>query len=135
MAEMSNYLKQAVTDQFFRPAVAAPTRPTSHKISLWSAVTDSDAGTGTELTAGSAPGYVRTTVTWGNVTIPGGVLQTNLTIVFATATSNWPAATHYGIHDHVGNLLQSLTALTTPQTVLSGNHAEVAAGSFTLTLS
>lgn len=134
MAEMSNYTKQAIADYFFRPAVTAPTRPTSFLASLWSAITDSDAGTGTELVVGTSPGYVRPLITFGNITIPGGVLTSNLTVVFATATGNWVTATHYGIHDHLGNLLQSLTALGAPQTVLSGNHAEIPAGAWTLTL-
>lgn len=132
--EMSNYLKQAMADYFFRPSAAAPTRPTLHKMSLWSAITDSDAGTGTELTSGSAPGYVRATITWGNVTIPGGVLSTSVTATFPAATSNWPAVTHYGVHDHAGNLLQSLTALAVAQTVLTGAHGEVPAGSLVITL-
>lgn len=135
MAEASNYMKQAIADYFFRPGVAAPLRPTSHVMSLWSAITDSDAGTGTELTVGTAPGYARSTVSFGNVTIPGGLISTNFTVVFPTATADWPAATHYGFHDQAGNLLQSLTALTTPQTVLSGSHAEGTAGVLTVTIS
>lgn len=132
--EMSNYLKQAMADFFFRPAAAAPVRPTSHKMSLWSAITDSDAGTGTEFTVGTAPGYLRGAITFGNITIPGGVLATSLTAVFPAATSSWPAANFYGIHDHAGNLLQSLTALAAPSTVLIGNHGEVPAGSITIIL-
>lgn len=135
MAEMSNYMKQAMADYFLRPAATAPTRPTSHRMSLWSAITDSDAGTGTEFTSGTAPGYLRSVITWGNITIPGGVIATSLTAVFPAATSDWPAATHYGVHDHAGNLLQSLQTLASPQTILTGNHGEVPAGSLVITLS
>lgn len=132
MAEMSNYMKQAIADYFFRPSAGAPLRPTLHLMSLWSAITDSDAGTGTEL-VGS--GYTRAGATWGTISLPGGVIATNFTAVFPTATVNWVTATHYGIHDQGGNLMQSLTALTTPQTVLAGQHAEATAGALTLTFS
>lgn len=135
MAEMSNYAKQAAADYFFRPGVLAPTRPTSHRMSLWSAITDSDAGTGTEFTSGTAPGYVRATITWGTIALPSGIMATSITASFPAATGNWPAATHYGIHDQVGNLLQSLTVLTVPRTVLTGGHGEITAGALTLTLS
>lgn len=132
MADLSNYMKGAISDYFFRPGVAAPTRPSSLVMSLWSAVTDADAGTGTEL---SGNGYARATVTWGAVSLPSGLLASNFTATFPTATADWAAATHYGVHDQLGNLLQSLTALNSPQTVLSGSHAEAAAGALTITLS
>lgn len=129
---MSNYLKQACADYFLRPGASAPVRPISHVMSLWSAITDSDAGTGTEL-IGNA--YARSAVTWGTISLPSGVLATNFMVVFPTATLDWLAATHYGVHDHLGNLLQSLTALSSPITVLSGSHAEATAGALTVTLS
>jgi hypothetical protein len=132
MPDLSNYMKQSVADFFFRPGVAAPARPTSLKMSLWSAVTDADAGTGTELVGN---GYLRSLCTFGTVSLPSGLLSTNFVCVFPTATANWVQATHYGIHDHLGNLLQSLVALTTPTTVLAGNHAEASAGALTITLS
>lgn len=135
MAEMSNYLKAAYANYFFRPSVAAPTRPTSNLISLWSAITDSDAGTGTELNVGTSPGYARSAVTWGAASIPGGVMTNNFACVFPTATANWVTATHYGVHDHLGNLLQSLTAVASPIAVLAGNHYEAASGTLILTFS
>lgn len=135
MPEMSNYLKAAIITYFFRPSVAAPTRPTGTVVSLWSAITDSDAGTGTELINGTSPGYLRATASWGAASIPSGLSTNNLTVVWPTATTNWIAATHYGVHDHLGNLLQSLLALTLPISVLAGNHAEAAPGALTLTLS
>lgn len=135
MPEFSNYGMQAFADYFFHPAASAPVRPTSHKMSLWSAITDARAGAGTELTTGTAPGYVRATIIWGSITVPGGVMATSLTAVFPAATASWPAATHYGVHDHAGNLLQALKALTAAQTILIGDHGEVPAGSLIITLS
>lgn len=135
MADASNYLKQAVADYFFRPSAAAPVRPTSFTMSLWSAVTNAAAGTGTEFTTGTAPGYLRSAITWGAITIPGGVLPTNFTCVFPTATGLWPSANFYGIHDQAGNLLHALKALTSaPVIVPSGSHAEATAGTLTVTI-
>lgn len=131
---MSNYIRQATADYFFRPSVTAPIRPTSLVMSLWVSVTDALAGTGVELTSVSAPGYVRSACTWGTLSLPSGVLSTNFVCSFPTATADWPLASFYGVHDQLGQLVHALTALTVPTTVLTGNHAEASAGALTVTL-
>lgn len=92
---------------------------------------------GTEL---SGNGYARIVVNaWGTITEGGGeVTVANAEIESsAEATGDWLAATQFRIYDAAtsGNALSSLTALTTPQTVLSGGTAELAIGDLTFTIS
>lgn len=133
MTDMSNYLETASYDFWFRPGAAAPTRPTSHTVSLWSAVTDQEAGTGTELTNITAPGYARAAVVFGASV--NGIGSNTALVAFPTNSSgaSWPAATFYGVHDHLGNLLQRLVALPAPIIVPAGQHATIQIGGLILT--
>lgn len=131
MSDMSNYLETASYDFWFRPGAGAPTRPTSHSVSLWSAVTDAEAGTGTELTNGTSPAYARTAVTFGASV--NGAGSNNIQVLFPIAGGNWVTATHYGIHDHLGNLLQSLKPLPASISVTTGNRAVAEIGDLQLT--
>jgi hypothetical protein len=135
MADMSDYMETGNYDFWFRPAATAPTRPTSHVVSLWSAVTSADAGTGTELTGGTAPGYVRTggSALFGPSVdgVGGNVVQ--ILFPINSGGSNWPAITHYGIHDHLGNLLQRLVPLQSPLIVPPGQRAVMEVGDIQLT--
>lgn len=130
MSDMSNYMETSTYDFWFRPGVSAPTRPTSHTVSLWSAVTDAEAGTGTELSNGTSPGYARVAATFGAST--NGAGANDAQILWAIASGNWVTATHYGIHDHLGNLLQALKALPAPITVTTGNRAVAEIGDIQL---
>lgn len=130
MSDMSNYLENASYDFWFRPGASAPTRPTSHTVSLWSAVTDAEAGTGTELSSGTSTGYARTAATFGAPT--NGQGSNSAQVLFPIAGNNWVTATHYGIHDHLGNLLQALKALPAPISVTTGNRAVAEVGDIQL---
>jgi hypothetical protein len=121
MSDMSDYLEVANYNYWFRPGEAAPTRPTGHTVSLWSAVTNDEQGVGTELTGVTAPSYVRTAVTFGPT--DGGAGANSAKVEWPIAAGDWPTATHYGIHDHLGNLLQRLKPLASPVTVTAGNRA------------
>lgn len=132
MSDMSDYLENASYDFWFRPNAAAPVRPTLHRISLWSAITNAEAGVGTELDgATTAPGYARFTVSFAPPL--GGSGSNDVPAITPIATSNWPAATHYGVHDHLGNLLQSLKPLSQPVAVLAGNAGRWEPGDLQLT--
>jgi hypothetical protein len=132
MSDMSNYMETASYDFWFRPGASAPTRPTSHTVSLWSAVVDGEAGTGTELTNGTSPGYARAAVTFGSST--NGAGSNSAQVLWAIASGDWIQATHYGIHDHLGNLLQTLKALPSPITVTTGNRAVSEVGDLQLAM-
>lgn len=92
---------------------------------------------GTELSGGD---YARLVVNaWGSITEAGGeVTVANSEVeVSAEATGDWAAVTQFRIYDAAtdGNALTGLTALTTPQTVLTGGTAEFAIGDLTFTIS
>lgn len=126
MSDMSDYMEQSSYDFWFRPGVAAPTRPTGHEVSLWSVVIDEEEAVGTELTAITAPGYARASATFG---APDDGVGTNTNLVqWPLATADWIPATHYGIHDHLGNPLQRLKALPSPITVVNGTRASAQPG-------
>jgi hypothetical protein len=109
---------------------AMPTESSTRYIGLFTAG-------GTEL---SGLGYTRVAVdAWGSISEAGGeVTVANAQAeVSPEATSDWATVTQFRIYDAAtsGNALSSLTALTTPRTVLSGGVAEFAAGDFTFTIS
>lgn len=94
----------------------------------------SDAGGGTECTGGS---YARKSTAgsdWnaasGN---PASASNANA-ITFVTPTGSWGTATHFGLFDaaSAGNLLR-WAALTTPQSIGTGNTVSFAAGALTIT--
>ena len=128
MSDMSDYLEGASYDFWFRPGVAAPTRPTAHEVSLWSDVTDEDSGTGTELTDATAPGYTRPSVVFGAHTDGVGSNSAQVLRPFNSGGADWPTVTHYGIHDHLGNLLQSLKQLPAPLAIPPGQRATAEIG-------
>lgn len=134
MSDLSNYLEEAIYNYFFRPGVGAPTRPTSLSISLWSDVTDSEAGTGTELSDPSSAGYARPAVTMGAFASGSGANDAVVLWPFNSGGGNWVTATHYGIHDHLGNLLQALKLLPAPITIPPGQRATAEIGDLVLNL-
>lgn len=124
----SQYLATSVVN-WIRGA-AMPTASSTRYVALFTAG-------GTELSGG---GYARIAVNaWGTITEGGGeVTVANSEIeVSAEASGDWSAATQFRIYDAAtsGNALSSLTALATPQTVLTGGTAELAIGDITFTLS
>lgn len=134
MADMSNYLETAISDFFFRPGAAAPTRPTSHEVSLWSVVTDAETGAGTELTSITAPGYTRMPMAFGTFVDGFGFNSARILFGVNTGGSDWPTIIAYGIHDQLGNLLQRLVPLNAPIVVPPGQRATMEIGDAAITL-
>lgn len=127
MAQMSNFLENAMIDHVFRntPYVQSSTV----YVTLYS--TDpTDADTGTELVGN---GYARTAVTF--IAPTDGVTSNNADILFPVATADWTTITHIGVRDAstAGNLLFH-KALTTPVTVLNTNNFRIPLGQLTATL-
>jgi len=126
MAQMSNYLKQALIDHTFRAVQMAT--PGQVYVALYSDDPTS-ADTGTEL-LGS--GYARQEAIMGVAV--DGISTNTFEILFPAATADWVTITHIGIRSEAtgGNLLMS-KALTTPVTVLTTNNFRIPVGDLEIT--
>lgn len=124
MSDLSNTYENHVANYLFVPG-ASPVRPTSHKVSLWSAVSDAEAGTGTELTG---DGYARADATFS---VTNGIAENDADVTFPEATDDWLEATHFAIHNHAGTAITKLIALTTPRTATAGTTPRFPAGDLT----
>jgi hypothetical protein len=127
MAEMSNYLENAVINAVLRNT--SYTSPTTVYVGLFT--TDpTDAGSGTEVSGGS---YARVAVTFGAPS--NGVSTNSAAVEFAQATGNWGTVAFIGLHDALttGNLLFH-TALDTSKTIETGDIFKIAIGSLSVTL-
>lgn len=107
MSDLSDYLENALANHVFRNVAYAS--PAAVYVALFTAVTDAEAGTGTEVVGGVA--YARQVITFG---APANGLMSNSGIItFPTATGNWGTITHAGIFDAAaaGNPLSIIKAL------------------------
>jgi len=117
-------------------SATAYTSPTTVWVGLWTA-TLSAASTG--ATAGEVSGgsYARVSITCNTTNFPsasGGSISNGTAINFATPTASWGTVTYVAILDAAtgGNILY-FGALTTSQTISSGNTVSFAASSLTVT--
>jgi hypothetical protein len=127
MAEMSNYLENAVINAVLRNT--SYTSPTTVYVGLFTS-NPTDAGSGTEVSGGS---YARVAVTFGAPS--DGVSTNSAAVEFPQCTSSWGTVTHIGIHDALttGNLLFH-TALDTSKTIETGDIFKIASGNLSVTL-
>lgn len=135
MAALTNYLENKLIDHIFQNT--AFTGPTTLYVALFTAVTDGEAGTVTEVSGGS---YARVGVTaslsnWADATGNNGTTSNVNVITFPTASADWGTVTHFGIYDAstAGNLL-IYAALTTSRSITNGSTASFAASSLTVQL-
>ena len=126
MAQMSNFLEQALINHVFRNTTYA--QAGTLYLALYSS-DPTDADVGTEL---SGSGYGRKAVTFDAPA--NGVTQNTADVVFDAATANWVEATHIGLRDAStgGNLIMH-QILTNPVAVLDTNNFRMPLGQFTLT--
>lgn len=117
MSDFSNQAEQKTYDFWFRPGQAVA-RPSAIYLALYTAVTDAEAGTGTEVTGGS---YARVDVTsaFSAPSTPGGAGENSAVITFPDPTADWGTVTHFGIFDAPtgGNPVTILKALATPRVI------------------
>jgi hypothetical protein len=127
MAEMSNYLENAVINAVLRNT--SYTSPTVVYVGLFTS-NPTDAGSGTEVSGGS---YARVAVTFGAPS--DGVSTNSAAVEFPQCTDSWGTVTHIGIHDALttGNLLFH-TALDTSKTIETGDIFKIASGNLSVTL-
>jgi len=123
----SNYLETKVLDHVF--GGTAYTAPSTLYLALFTAVSDGEAGTVTEVSGG---GYARQTVaftTSGNTTSNTGAVE------YPTATANYGTVTHVGIYDasSSGNLM-AYASLSSSKTIETGDVFRVPAGDLDITL-
>lgn len=116
MSDLSNYLENALVNVVLRNT--AYTTPTTVYVALFTAVTDAEAGTGTEVSGGS---YARQAVAFDAPS--NGATQNTSLITFPTASANWGTVTHAGIFDAstAGNALTIIKALASSKVVNSGD--------------
>ena len=131
MADMSNYLEGAVGDHVLRNT--AYTSPANVFMRLYTAVSDAEAGTGTEVsTSGTA--YSGATITFGAGS--NGVFANSSTVTFEVATgSGFGAVSHFCVRDAVsaGNALSVIKALAATKQVDAGDQLIFPASTITVT--
>lgn len=115
MGSKSNYLELAILDHVLGAGAFA--KPATVWFALYS-VLPTDAGAGTELTSGTATGYVRLAVTNNTTNFPAATtngvsgkgektLAVAASFVANGGAGNWPTVVGFGMFDasSVGNLL------------------------------
>ena len=96
--ERTNFGESTIFDYFYRPATAAPTRPTSMKVALLTAITDAEAGTVTETTY---TGYVQQDAGFGALDA-AGVGVNAAQINFPALGSGPVTIVGHALVDHLG---------------------------------
>jgi len=123
----SNYLETKVLDHVF--GGTAYTAPSTLYLALFTAVSDGEAGTVTEVSGG---GYARQTVAF---TTSGNTTSNTSAVEYPTATANYGTVTHVGIYDasSSGNLM-AYASLSSSKTIETGDVFRVPAGDLDITL-
>lgn len=132
----SNAMELLVYDWAFRLG-QTPTRPAGLFCALFTAITDSEAGTGTEVSGGS---YARVNVgtAFGAAASPGGNGSNTSIITFPAPTANWGTVTHFALMDAstAGAPVSAIIALGASRVISSGDAApQFAAAALTITVS
>ena len=127
MAEMSNYLEQALINATLRNTTY--TSPATVYVGLYTS-DPSEGNTGTEV---SGTSYARQSVTFGAPS--NGVSTNSAAVEFPQAGGSWGTVSHIGILDAStsGNLLY-YTALDASKTIDTGDVFRIAIGSLSVTL-
>ena len=123
----SNYLETKVLDHVF--GATAYTAPSTLYLALFTAVSDGEAGTVTEVSGGA---YERQTVAF---TTSGNTTSNTSAVEYPTATANYGTVTHVGIYDAEtsGNLM-AYASLSSSKTIETGDVFRVPAGDLDITL-
>ena len=146
MSNASNYTEDRTLDFWLKNNSASSSSPSTVYLALFTS-TDSTGGTAENLEAGilsnevttSGTAYVRQSIAFG--TISNGSVASSGTVTYATATANYGTVTHVAIMDTnstsdsagAGNVL-FYGALTSAQTIESGDTFQIQAGSLTVSL-
>lgn len=128
MADLSNYLENELYDHVLRNA--AYTSPTAVYLALFTAVSDAEAGSGTEV---AVTGYARQAVTMG---APSNGAGSNSSAVTFGPLSDTGTATHAALFDAEtdGNALTAIKALSASKAWTGGDSIEFAIGDLDFSL-
>ncbi|MBA1445873.1 MAG: hypothetical protein M3H12_18790 [Chromatiales bacterium] len=132
MGAKTNYAEEQLVGVLFRGAAFTP--PAAWHVALFTAVTDGEAGTVTEVSGGSYARVVvaNSAVEWTAPVGGDGTTSNVNPIAFPVPTAAWGQATHWGLFDPAGNLWY-YDDLTTPKTINNGDPAPTfAAGALTV---
>ena len=123
----TNFLETEILDHVF--AGAAYTAPATKYLALFTAVSNGETGSVTEL-SGSA--YARQSVAF---TTSGDTTSNNAAVEFPTATGSWGTVTHVGVYDAStsGNLMAYAT-LSSSKAIDTGDVFRVPSGDLDITL-
>ena len=123
----TNFLETEILDHVF--AGAAYTAPSTKYLALFTAISDGEAGSVTEL---SGDAYARQAMAF---TTSGATTSNSGAVEFPTATGSWGTITHVGIYDAAssGNLMVYAT-LTASKAITTGDVFRVPAGDLDITL-
>ena len=123
----TNFLETEILDHVF--AGAAYTAPSTKYLALFTAVSNGETGSVTEL-SGSA--YARQSVAF---TTSGDTTSNNAAVEFPTATGSWGTVTHVGVYDAStsGNLMAYAT-LSSSKAIDTGDVFRVPSGDLDITL-
>lgn len=128
MSDLSNYAENALVNHLLRNT--ALTSPTTVYLALFTAVTDAEAGTGTEL---AVSGYARQAVAFDAPS--NGATQNSAIEDFGPLTGSG-TVTHAALFDAVsgGNAISVIKALAASKTFASGDTIRFAAGDIDFSL-
>jgi hypothetical protein len=123
----TNFLETEILDHVF--AGAAYTAPGTKYLALFTAISDGEAGSVTEL---SGDAYARQSVAF---TTSGATTSNNAAVEFPTATGSWGTVTHVGVYDAAssGNLMCYAT-LSASKLIETGDVFRVPSGDLDITL-
>ena len=123
----TNFLETEILDHVF--AGAAYSAPATKYLALFTAISDGEAGSVTEV---SGNAYARQAMAF---TTSGATTSNNAAVEFPTATGSWGTITHVGIFDAAssGNLMVYAT-LTASKAIASGDVFRVPSGDLDITL-
>jgi hypothetical protein len=123
MADLSNFLENELYDHVARNA--AYTSPTAVYLALFTAVSDAEAGTGTEC---SFAGYAREAVTFGAPT--NGAGSNSAAVEITKTDAGDVTVTHAAIFDAAtdGNALTAIKALAASKTLSQDDTIRFAIG-------
>ena len=123
----TNFLETEILDHVF--GGNAYTAPSTLYVALFTAVSDAEAGTVTEVTGG---GYARQSAAF---TVSGNTASNSASVEYPTATASYGTVTHVGIYDaSTGGNLMCTASLTASKAIDTGDVFRIPTGDLDITL-
>ena len=123
----TNFLETEILDHVF--GGNAYSAPATLYVALFTAVTDAEAGTVTEVSGG---GYARQSAAF---TVTGNTASNSASVEYPTATASYGTVTHVGIYDaSTGGNLMCTASLTASKAIDTGDVFRIPTGDLDITL-